>query len=226
MHSIKWETGSAISGRTLLQDNPCQCEGIQCCLTTSVQLNGIPGSTAWKDELREKQTGGEGKTVSRKVKMEGGSSVANRYMESNSNVSHWRNRWSWWLLMCLSNVVTPLRMFPGEIELDDHPFRFLASMDFMNPMEQPIRSYRPISRMFACLPLLFLEMTSSQLKKKKASIIHISLSFIFNNQWLNFIPLNQYKFDTTVKFLLQCKMYSLPLEPETLKVKNIGGRLP
>lgn len=61
-----------------------------------------------------------------------------------------------------SNVVTPLRMFPGEIELDDHPFRFLASMDFMNPMEQPIRSYRPISRMFACLPLLFLELTSSQ----------------------------------------------------------------
>ena len=90
MHSIKWETGSAISGRTLLQENPCQCEGIQCCLPTSVQLNGIPGSTAWKDELKRETGGGKGKTVSRNEKMEGGSSVANRYMESDSNVSHWR----------------------------------------------------------------------------------------------------------------------------------------
>lgn len=90
MHSIKWETGSAISGRTLLQENPCQCEGIQCCLPTSVQLNGIPGSTAWKDELKRETGGGKGKTVSRNEKMEDGSSVANRYMESDSNVSHWR----------------------------------------------------------------------------------------------------------------------------------------
>ena len=89
------------------------------------------------------------------------------------------NLWSWWLLMCLSNVLTPLRMFPGEIELDDHPFSFLASMDFMNPMEQPIRSYRPISRMFACLPL-FLEMTSSQLKKKKKKpLLYTYLSLLF-----------------------------------------------
>ena len=90
IHSIKWETGPAISGRTLLQENPCQCEGIQCCLPASVQLNGIPGSTAWKDELKRETGGGKGKTVSRNEKMEGGSRVANRYMESDSNVSHWR----------------------------------------------------------------------------------------------------------------------------------------